>query len=138
LAGNKHRPKGEGKMTDEPFEVWEHRVDELLNEKLEPIKNELQSLKQAHDKVHKEHADALLNLQRFATGLRVNIDVTEFLHIIATQLGNKSSFKTQLIADASSLKSEIWTSSNPSKLVNAFHEKWAKKLRDLGTDFVSL
>jgi hypothetical protein len=60
LAGNRHRPKGEAKMTKEPFEVWEHRVDELLDRKLKPIKRNLRLLKKAYDK----QASELLRTQQ--------------------------------------------------------------------------
>ena len=38
----RHRPNGEGTMVEEPLEIWERRIDKLLDRKLEPIKHKLQ------------------------------------------------------------------------------------------------
>lgn len=108
-----------------------------VDDKIKPIKRELKQLKAAHDAVAKQNGQAILALQQLASGIKVNSDVDTFTSIIDTQFRSKTSMRTQIITEASVIKSQIQTSNEPIGLAVQFYQKWAKTFRDLGADIIS-
>ncbi len=106
------------------------------DDKIRPLKRELERLKDAHDKLATENAAALLQLQRFVAVLRVNADADSFADMIANQL-HDSTTTTQLFADAAAIKEQMRTSSKPFELCLEFSKRWARKLQESGVKFVT-
>ena len=57
-------------------------------------------------------------------------------HVDNSKLRNKSDLRTQIIADAASTKTEIFTSKHPSRTSYEFYERWAKYLSDKGINLL--
>jgi hypothetical protein len=131
LAGNKHRPKGEAKVEREQIDPVYRYVDN----KIKSVRREIKELKVAQDSVAKQISTSLLDLQRIVVSLKVNSDVDTLSSVIDTQLDNDS-LKTELIAEASALKSRLMTSNEPYHLGADFLDKWGKILRGLGADMI--
>jgi len=120
-------------MSEEPFEVWEHRINVLFDKKLKLIKGELKQLKQAHDAVANQHSQILLETQQLVAALKIDNLVNTGCSIIEDMdYSQKSNLHTQMIADAASAKSKIINSPNPYGITNAFKDKWIQILQGLG------
>jgi hypothetical protein len=111
-------------------------VYEYIDEKVEALKRELQQLRFAHDATANLQAQELLELQRMAASLKLNADVSDFRPIIE-QLRKSQTINTQMLTDASAIKQQIITSSEPIKLATDFRVRWVQKLQDSGAEFIT-
>ncbi len=112
-------------------------VDEkYVDEKIKPIKRELQQLKIALDAVPNQQAQALLEIQRSIASLKINSDVTVFRSIINSKFPQKGHLFTKLVNDAAAAKSKLRASKTPNDLSVDFYKKWIALLQDLGADAV--
>ena len=120
----------------------EDRVDpayEYIDGKVKLLNRKIRQLKEAHDAVTAQNRADLLDLQRVVAYLKVNSDTAAMCDIIRTEtnLRNRESLRTELLAQASAVKANIKTSDNPLTLSGQFTAKWSKRLTDLGADFVT-
>lgn len=124
-------------MTDEPLEIWEHRMNELLDAKVNPIITELEQLKSEHEKLVKEYSQTRLEVQQYIAGMLINDSTSSFSDIInSNRLSQANALSTQLTIDASNAKQYALHSSEPFKELRKFRDKWEKTLRDLGCTII--
>jgi hypothetical protein len=112
-----------------------------LNERIEAIEVDLNGvkaavndLKTAHNKMTRQYSETLLSLMRTVACLKIDNETRAIHSILNHQFPNKSTLVTQLFTNASAAKSGTDSSNHPFKLSSDFHEKWGKKLKDLGAD----
>ena len=112
-------------------------VYKYVDGKIKLIKRELQQLKVAHDAMGNRNAEAILVLQQIVSAQKVNSEVDNFTSIIDTQFRSKTAMRTQVIAEAAVIKSQIQTSKEPIGLAIGFYQKWVKTLLELGANATS-
>lgn len=92
--------------------------------------------KQFNDKMQ-DYDHELLGLECYVSAAKVNEHLDAFCNKIDdSKLRNKADLRTQIIADASHIKAEIFASKYPQRLALDFYERWIKYLRELGVVFV--
>ena len=111
-------------------------VYKYIDDKLKLVNREIQRLKVAHDAVANQHAQKLLEIQRIVVGVKINADVASIRSIIDSQLPQKASLVTQLVADAAAGKAQLNTSKTPVDIGRQFLDKWKKMLHNLGADVI--
>lgn len=91
---------------------------------------------QFNDKMQ-DYDHELLGLECYVSAAKVNENLDKFCnHVDNSKLRNKADLRTQIIADAASTKTEIFTSKNPSRISYEFYERWAKYLSDKGINLL--
>ena len=90
---------------------------------------EIQGIQEQLNSFH----DSLLETQRHVAQFRIDYEVNN----IQTFLSQHKHLRTQLVIDASDIKSKIRVSNNPYKLIVKFHDKWIKKLEELKIKFIT-
>lgn len=78
----------------------------------------------------------MLNPSLYDYGFNEDVDVFAAF-IFDSKLPNKNEVQTQLVADAASAKTGIFTSKRPNTIALDFHERWSDYLRSLGITFVT-
>ncbi len=109
-------------MSTEPFEVWEHRIDELLNKKLKPIKDKLRKLDESQRMI------AHFELLSIANDCRKSIHnrKSETPRTVLEQLTAKLSIALK----------EIGKSADPISVVADFHDWCMVEEKKLGITFI--
>ena len=128
LAGNRHRPKGEGDMTNEPLEVWEHRMATLLDRKLKPVTSKLREL----DKNLLEDQRVIVELLIFDIANDCRRTVKD------KKPDTESIFFERLTAKLTSANKELITSSDPISILIDFHDWCLGEQEQLGIEFIKL
>lgn len=98
-----------------------------LDERIKKTSDELTAIK-------KQQAKGLLETHRIIAALEINSASNSFWDIIHFQLSDNSNLRTQLVADASTAKSQVMTSEKPYDIVTEFKHKWTKRVRELGAE----
>jgi hypothetical protein len=98
-------------------------VYKYVDGKIKLIKRDLQQLKNAQ-----------LNAERSIAALKVNSDANTFNSVIVDDLPNNKHLITQMLIDATAVKSAVYSSKTPLDLATTFYQKWSQTLRKLGAE----
>jgi hypothetical protein len=109
-------------------EVWEHPFAEVVDRKLEPIKNDLQQLRKDLDEVAGRQNEAILRTQWFLARLQVRVVHNESLK----HVNRKKDIFPQFVAELTAALKNIDTSQDPLSVAQEFLGKRWQDLEDLG------
>ncbi len=114
-------------MVNEPFEIWEHRIDELLDKKLKPIKRNLRL-----------QASVLKRLQQFVASNEIFSEANACRSkVLSTDLEDIT-FLEQLTAKLSLAYKEARTSPDPLSVTASFTKWCTEEQKKLGIEFIDV
>ncbi len=116
--------------------VSEEGVKKAL-EDIEALKRDLSQLKTEHAAVVKQLKQETLNLKRLEAALKINADSATFCEIVDRQMPHKQLIRIEVLADASSARAKLLSSTKPSNISEEFSTKWKNTLLDLGADLMN-
>jgi flagellar capping protein FliD len=106
------------------------------------LSNRIDSFSKVFEDKMKQYENELLGLSCYVAAAKINEDTDIFCDLIDnSKLKNKDTIRTQLIADAASVKTDIFSSrhrAHPSGLAVDFHQQWTTYLRNEGINFINM
>ena len=114
-------------MVNEPFEIWEHRIDELLDKKLKPIKRNLRL-----------QASMLKRTQQFVASNTITSEANNCRSKVLSKHLKDTTSLEQLTAKLSLAYKEVKTSPDPLSVAARFIEWCIVEQKKLGVGFMDV
>lgn len=114
-------------MVNEPFEIWEHRIDELLDKKLKPITRNLRL-----------QARVLKRTQQFVASNEIYHVANNCRSRVLSIDLKDTTFLEQLTANLSLADKELRTSPDPLSVTANFRRWCEEEQKKLGIGFIDV